>query len=128
DGLRAAQDQFLTTLKNQGVNFSLDSVDVKGFDGNTAATVQYRYTLVLNGVGLTVPQSAISTIASMPQVKKVEPNRTFHVSLQKSVDYIDAPRLYGSNPNDLTPFASFPDGNEGQGVYVPVIDTGIDWS
>src|ERR1700730_1782436 len=30
DGLRASQDQFMTALKNQGVNFSLDSVDVKG--------------------------------------------------------------------------------------------------
>ena len=128
DGLRATQDQFMAALKNQGVSFSLDSVDVKGFDGNTAATVQYRYTMVLNGVALTLPNSAISIVASMPQVKSVEPNRTFHVDLSKSVDYIDAPRLYGSNPNDLTPFASFPDGNEGQGVYVAVIDTGIDWT
>ena len=128
DGLRTSQDQFLADLKNQGVNFSLDSVDIKGFDGNTAATVQYRYTLVLNAVALTVPQSAISILQSRPQVKSVEPNRTFHVSLSRSVDYIDAPRLYGSNPNDLTPFASFPDGNEGQGVYVAVIDTGIDWT
>ena len=128
DGLRTSQDQFLADLKNQGVNFSLDSVDIKGFDGNTAATAQYRYTLVLNAVALTVPQSAISILQSRPQVKSVEPNRTFHVSLSRSVDYIDAPRLYGSNPNDLTPFASFPDGNEGQGVYVAVIDTGIDWT
>jgi subtilisin family serine protease len=128
DGLRVSQDQFLADLKNKGVNFSLDSVDIKGFDGNTAATVQYRYTMVLNGVALTLPKSAISIVQSMPQVKKVEPNRTFHVDLSKSVDYIDAPRLYGSNPNDLTPFASFPDGNEGQGVYVAVIDTGIDWT
>src|SRR5712671_1953863 len=128
DGLRASQDQFLSALKNQGVNFSLDSVDIKGFDGNTAATVQYRYTLVLNAVGLTVPQSALSTIKSMSEVKKIDANRYYHVDLSKSVDYIDAPRLYASNPNDLTPFASFPDGNEGQGVYVAVIDTGIDWT
>ena len=104
DGLRANQDQFLAALKNQGVNFSLDSVDIKGFDGNTAATVQYRYTLVLNAVGLTVPQSALSTLQSMPQVKKVDANRYYHVDLSKSVDYIDAPRLYGSNPNDLTSY------------------------
>ncbi len=128
DGLRASQDQFLTALKNQGVNFSLDSVDIKGFDGNTAATVQYRYTMVLNAVGMTLPQSALSTLKSMPEVKKIDANRYYHVDLSKSVDYIDAPRLYGSNPNDLTPFASFPDGNEGQGVYVAVIDTGIDWT
>jgi len=128
DGLRATQDQFLSALTNQGVSYSLDSVDIKGFDGNTAATIQYRYTMVLNAVGLTVPQSSLATLKSMPQVKKVDANRYYHVDLSKSVDYIDAPRLYGSNPNDLTPFASFPDGNEGQGVYVAVIDTGIDWT
>ena len=86
DGLRASQDQFLSALKNQGVNFSLDSVDIKGFDGNTAATVQYRYTLVLNAVGLTLPKSALTTLASMPQVKKIDANRYYHVDLSKSVD------------------------------------------
>ena len=128
DGLRVSQDQFLQALQTRGVAFSVDSVDIKGFDGATAATVQYRYTMVLDGIGLTLPQAAISIVRSMPQVKSVEPNREFHVALSKSVDYIDAPRLYGSNPNDLTPFAGFPDGNEGQGVYVAVIDTGIDWT
>ena len=128
DQLRVSQDQFLQALKTRGVAFSVDSVDIKGYDGATAASVQYRYTMVLNGMGLTIPKAAVSIVKSMPQVKSVEPNREFHVLLSKSVDYIDAPRLYGSNPNDLTPFAGFPDGNEGQGVYVAVIDTGIDWS
>jgi minor extracellular serine protease Vpr len=128
DGLRVSQDQFLQALQTRGVTFSIDSVDIKGFDGATAATVQYRYTMVLNGIALTLPKAAVSIVKSMPLVKSVEPNREFHVALSKSVDYIDAPRLYGSNPNDLTPFAINPDGNEGQGVYVAVIDTGIDWT
>jgi minor extracellular serine protease Vpr len=128
DQLRASQDQFLTALQSNGVTFSVDSVDIKGFDGATAATVQYRYTMVLNGIGLTLPTASISILKSMPQVKTVSPNTEYHVALSKSVDYIDAPRLYGSNPNNLTPFASFPDGDEGQGVYVAVLDTGIDWT
>jgi minor extracellular serine protease Vpr len=128
DGLRASQDRFLESLKTRGVIFSVDSVDIKGFDGATAATIQYRYTMVLNGIGLTLPKVAVSILKSMPEVKSVSPNREYHVSLSKSVDYIDAPRLYGSNPNDMTPFAPFPDGNEGQGVYVAVLDTGIDWT
>jgi subtilisin family serine protease len=128
DQLRASQDQFLQALKAKGVNFSIDSVDVKGFDGATAATVQYRYTMVLNGITLTLPKASLSILKSMPQVKSVEPNRMFHTALTKSVDYIDAPRLYGSNPNNMTQFAAFPDGNEGQGVYVAVIDSGIDWT
>jgi minor extracellular serine protease Vpr len=128
DQLRATQDQFLSALNTRGVTFSVDSVDIKGFDGATAASVQYRYTMVLNGIGLTVPKAAVSIVKSMPQVKSVSPNTAYHVELSKSVKYIDAPRLYGSNPNDMTPFASFPDGNEGQGVYVAVLDTGIDWT
>jgi minor extracellular serine protease Vpr len=128
DQLKASQDQFLSDLKSRGVNFTIDSVDIKGFDGATAATVQYRYTMVLNGVGLSVPKASLSILKSMPQVKNVSPNTEYHVALSKSVNYIDAPRLYGSNPNNLTPFATFPDGDEGQGVYVAVLDTGIDWT
>jgi len=128
DGLRASQDQFLQALKSRGVNFSVDSIDIKGFDGVTAATVQYRYTMVLDGIGLTLPKASLSILKSMPQVKNVTPNREYHVALSKSVDYIDAPRLYGSNPNDMTSAATFPDGNEGQGIYVAVLDTGIDWT
>ena len=128
DQLKASQDQFLTSLKSRGVNFTVDSVDIKGFDGATAATIQYRYTMVLNGIGMTLPKASLSILKSMPEVKNVSPNTQYHVALSKSVDYIDAPRLYGSNPNDLTQFATYPDGNEGQGVYVAVLDTGIDWT
>src|ERR1051325_8464392 len=128
DGFRASQGQFFPALESQGVSYTVDSIDIKGFDGASAGTFQYRYTMVLNGIGLTLPKASISTLKSMPQVKSVSPNTEYHVALSKSVDYIDAPRLYGSNPNDMTPFASFPDGNEGQGVYVAVLDTGIDWS
>lgn len=128
DQLRASQDQFLTSLHSRGVNLTVDSVDIKGFDGATAATIQYRYTMVLNGIGMTLPKASLSILKSMPEVKNVSPNTQYHVALSKSVDYIDAPRLYGSNPNDLTQFATYPDGNEGQGVYVAVLDTGIDWS
>jgi subtilisin family serine protease len=49
-------------------------------------------------------------------------------NLNNSVPYIGAPKLYGSNPNDLTQFSTAPAGNEGQGVYVAIIDTGIDWT
>lgn len=128
DQLRGSQDQFLQALKTRGVAFSVDSVDIKGYDGAIAATVQYRYTMVLNGVGLTLPKASLSILKSMPQVKNVTPNREYHIALSKSVDYIDAPRLYGSNPNDMTSSATFPDGNEGQGIYVAVLDTGIDWT
>ena len=128
DQLRAGQDQLLADLKARGVSFTIDGVDVPDYTGAIAGHVDFRYTLVLNGIVLKTSPSSVNIIQGMPQVKRVDANKMLHVALSKSVDYIDAPRLYGSNPNNLTPFASFPDGNEGQGVYVAVIDTGIDWT
>ena len=79
-------------------------------------------------MALTVPETAVPVIASMSGVKAVHPNGVSHPTLFKSVPYIRAPQLYGKNPNDMTPFATAPDGDEGQGIYIAVIDTGIDWT
>ena len=40
NGLRASQDQFLTALQARGVTFSIDSVDIKGFDGADDRTMR----------------------------------------------------------------------------------------
>ncbi len=128
NSLTAAQDQFLNALNSSGINFQLQTVAVKDAAGNVAGNVALRYTLVYNGVTLTVPEAAVPTIANMSGVKKVHANGVLHPELFKSVPYIGAAKLYGNNPNDMTPFANFPDGNEGQGIYVAVIDTGIDWT
>ncbi len=128
DQLTVAQNQFLDGLKNSGITFQLQSVDVKGYDGNVAGNVQLRYSLVFNGVALNVPASAVPVIESLPQVKKVHPDAPLYPDLVKSVNYLRANELYGKNPNDFTPFANFPDGDEGQGIYIAVIDTGIDWT
>src|SRR6266404_1525193 len=128
NNLSAAQDQFLNALKSNSINFQLQTIAVKDSAGNVAGNVPIRYTLVYNGLTLTVPETAVSTIARMQGVKKVHSNGVLQPNLFKSVPYIGATKLYGSNPNDLTPFANPPDGNEGQGIYVAVIDTGIDWT
>src|SRR5713226_722458 len=128
DALTVAQNQFLDGLKNSGVNFQLQNVDVKGYDGAVAGNVQLRYSLVFNGVALSLPASAVPVIASLPQFKKFHPYVPLYPDLVKSVNYLRANELYGKNPNDFTPFASFPDGDEGQGVIIAVIDTGIDWT
>ncbi len=128
NSLTAAQDQFLNALKSRGVNFQLQTIPIKDTSGNVAGNVAARYTLVYNGVTLTVPEAAVPTIAGMSGVKKVHANGVLHPDLFKSVPYIGATKLYGQNPNDMTPFANPADGNEGQGIYVAVIDTGIDWT
>src|SRR5678816_175091 len=98
DQLRGSQDQFLNDLRAQGVNFTVDGVDVPNFTGGLAGHVDFRYTLVLNGIALklspAVP-SVIATLKAMPQVKSVNATRTLRLQLEKSVDYVNAPAAYG---------------------------------
>ena len=128
NNLSAEQDQFLSALKSRGINFQLQTVAVKDAAGNVAGNVAMRYTLVYNGVTLTIPETAVPTIAGMSGVKKVHNNAVFHPNLFKSVPYIGATKLYGSDRNNLTPYPGPANGNQGEGIYVSVIDTGIDWT
>jgi minor extracellular serine protease Vpr len=126
-GLRSRQDEFLSALNASGVGYTVMSRDVKNLDGSVAATVPMRYTLVYNGFALKVSPSAISAIKSMAQVKSVKPNTTLHPSLNNSVKYIHAPEVYGA-VKELTQFDDLREGYEGQGMYVSIIDTGVDWT
>ncbi|HXI25327.1 MAG TPA: S8 family serine peptidase [Pyrinomonadaceae bacterium] len=128
DGLAAKQADFLKSLSANGISAAVVSRNVNNFDGSLAATVPLTYSLVYNGMALTVDQSSIAAIRKMPQVKSVHSDEKLTTNLNNSVPYIRAPQLYGKDPNDMTPFATMPDGNEGQGVYVAIIDTGIDWT
>jgi subtilisin family serine protease len=128
DQLTVTQNQFLGALQASGIAAQLQSVAVKDASGNVAGSVPLRYSLVYNGMTLTVPETAVPLIAKMNGVKAVHPNTALHPTLFKSVPYIRAPQLYGHNPNNMTPFATAPDGDEGQGQYIAVIDTGIDWT
>ena len=100
---------------------------IKNLDGTTAATIQLRYTLVFNGITLNVPRSAVSAIEAMPQVKKVHANGRLYTMLNKSVDYINAPKVYGAQ-KEVGQADSHLDGYEGQGVNISIIDTGVDWT
>ncbi|MGH9944933.1 MAG: S8 family serine peptidase, partial [Pyrinomonadaceae bacterium] len=126
-GLGARQDEFLQALIARGVSAAVRTRDVKGYDGNTAATISLRYTLVFNGLALNVPRAAVPAIETMPQVKKVHPNGLLYTMLNASVDYIRAPQVYGA-VRELTPFDDLREGFEGQGINIAIIDTGIDWT
>jgi minor extracellular serine protease Vpr len=125
--LKANQDQFLNDLRARGVAFTIDGIDVPNFAGDIAGHVDFRYTLVLNGIALKVSPSAIATLKGMPQVKSVNATRALRLQLEKSVDYINAPAAYGQ-VQELTPFDDLREGYEGQGINVAVLDTGIDWT
>ena len=113
DGLAAKQADFLKALSTNGISAAVVSRNVNNFDGSLAATVPLQYSLVLNGMALTVDQSSIAAIRNMPQVKSVHSDEKLTTQLNNSVPYIRAPQLYGKDPNDMTPFATMPDGNEG---------------
>ncbi len=117
NAITAGQNSFLADLQSRGVDFG----------GNTQMRADYRFNLVLNGITLNVPASAINIIKSMPQVKSVKPNDYLTLNLDKSVPYVNAPAAYGQFA-ELTPFDDFREGFEGQGMNVAVLDTGIDWT
>lgn len=120
-----AQEDFLQALTSNGVAYEVGSYTVTDPEG-TPVTVPFRYTLVYNGINLRVEESAVDTIAAMPQVKAVHPDSVFQPDLDNSVRYIRAPELYGGVA-ELTPFDDLREGYEGQGIYISVIDTGIEW-
>src|SRR5829696_6869235 len=123
----AQQNQFLEELKSRGISFTVEGVDLKDFAGNVAGRADYRFNLVMNGVTLNVPGAAIKAIEAMPQVRRVVNNAVLRLDLNSSVKYINAPAVYGQVP-ELTPFDTQREGYEGQGMYVAVLDTGIDWT
>ena len=123
----AGQDRFLAALASRGVEAAVAARDVKDYDGSLAASVPLRYTLVYNGLALSLASSDVAAIKAMPEVKAVHADAVLRPALNKSVNYINAPKVYGK-VKELTPFDELREGFEGQGVYISVIDTGIDWA
>ena len=56
------QNQFLAELQSRGINYEIDGVDIKDFNGVTQMRADYRFNLVLNGITLKLPAAAINTI------------------------------------------------------------------
>jgi subtilisin family serine protease len=124
--LARKQDDFLQTLEALGMNATLESVNIPLPD-NGSTNIEYRYTLVFNGMNLDVADASISTLSSLANVKKVHEVKILKPLLDASVKYTRAPELYGER-HELSASDNFNEGLEGQGVYVAIIDSGIDWS
>ncbi len=99
---------------NQDRNLSSVMDDqVATFAAENDATVLYRYDLI-NGIAINVPGTdGAAKLRSLPGVKYVEKDITFHVTLDKAAPLIGAPQVW-----DL--------GLTGKGVTVALVDTGID--
>ena len=124
--LSVSQDQFLQSLTASGISYTMEMAEIPDGTGNVHS-FEYRYTLVFNGMNIDVADNALDALANMPQVKKVHEVRELTPQLDRSTAYTKAPQLYGQIP-ELTAYDDHREGFEGQGIYVSVIDTGIDWS
>ena len=79
------------------------------------ASVHRRYRVVLNGLAVTVPASAVGRLARVPGIERVYPSARYSASVGASVLAIKAPALWGA---ELV--------SAGNGVKIGIIDTGID--
>lgn len=80
------------------------------------ASVLRRYDVVLNGVSIAVDRDALESIAAMPGVKRIYPDRMNYQSLDASLPLIDAAALWSQlGGRD----------HAGAGIKVAVVDGGI---
>lgn len=122
----AAQDAFLASASAAGVNYTVSSVDAP--NGDVTANIQFRFNYVYNGVTLEVPESAISTIESLDGVVAVHEAEQMYPHLDRAVNYVRAPQVYGQPPK-LTQFDEASTGGaHGEGMIIAVVDTGVDWT
>jgi subtilisin family serine protease len=81
------------------------------------SSVRWRYSIVANGLAVTVPRADVARLASIRGVDRIWPSVSYHALLDRSPALIGAPRLWGPN---LT--------TAGQGTKIGIIDDGVDQS
>ncbi|HZI20408.1 MAG TPA: S8 family serine peptidase [Pyrinomonadaceae bacterium] len=124
--LVAAQDDFLARAAAAGVGYVLSGVEAP--NGDTTASIKFRFNYVYNGVTLEVPAAALSVLKGLDGVKAVHEAEQMFPHLDRAVSYVRAPEVYGT-PARLTQFDEVSSGGaHGEGMIVAVVDTGIDWA
>ena len=78
-------------------------------------TVQRRYSTVLDGLAVKLPQSEVDRLQSVDGVTKVWPNISYHAMSTTTPSFIGAPALWGPRLSSA-----------GQGVKIGIIDDGVD--
>lgn len=124
--LKTTQDATLAQIAASGIAFERFTSAVPNLTGGIAATIEHRYTLVLNGIALNVDSADVPALEALSAVKRVHPARMLNPQLDRSVAYTRATELYGA-VHELSQFDDIREGYEGQGMIIAVIDTGIEW-
>ena len=81
-----------------------------------SARVRWRYRIVLDGLAVSLPSSALRTLSRIPGVSSVYPDVKYHLKLDKSPELIGADQLW-STPSFST---------AGNGIKIGIIDEGVD--
>jgi len=123
----AEQNHFLNQLSAAGVDYNLVSVNAPNGPNGEVSNIQFRFNYVYNGLTLTVPVSAIDTIKGMGQVKSVHIDEPIALHLDNGVKYTRAPSLYGQPPQIKMGDTLNTGGVHGEGIYIAVVDTGVEW-
>jgi subtilisin family serine protease len=79
-----------------------------------AATVRWRYSVVLNGLAIVLPKADVARLAAVPGAT-VWPSVTYHALLNTGPQLIGAPAVWGSTL-----------ATAGQGMKIGIIDDGVD--
>jgi len=122
----AEQETFLTRATAAGIAYTVAGVNAP--NGEVTAPIQFRFNYVYNGVTLEVPEAAVPLLKKINGVVAVHETTPFYPALDRAVNYVRAPGLYG-NPPKFTAFDTLDTGGvHGEGMTVAVIDTGVDWT
>ena len=78
--------------------------------------MRWRYSVVLDGLAVVVPNDRVSTLASIPGVTRVYPGARYRALLDRSPELIGADQLWG-----LPSFST-----AGNGIKIGIIDDGVD--
>ena len=124
--LSQQQDEVLGRVLASGVEAQLKRVQINDYTGQPAADIEYRYTMVFNGVAVNVPVNQVHRLHGVPGIKAVHRDQIHYTQLVQSVDFVRAPDLYGGIA-ETGPFDDVREGFEGQGINISVIDSGIEW-
>ena len=122
------QADFLSRLGAAGVQFTVAGVDAPNGPNGEVSRIDFRYNYVLNGLALVVPESAVPAIGAMSGVKAVHNDERLQVHLDHGVGYTRAPELYGNPAQVRMGDELRTDGVHGEGIYIAVLDTGVDWA
>ena len=80
-----------------------------------SARVRWRYRVVLDGLAVDLPRSAVARLERIPGVKAVTPGTEYTARLDRSAPAVNAPFLWGPTLSTI-----------GQGQKIGIIDDGVD--